>query len=68
MTREELQAVIVTSPHRNGRNAQWRQVHNIEEYLHIGGPAMTGPEAARRLGVTVRTVERLRAVLRKTTP
>lgn len=37
----------------------------IADYLRIHGPRMTDPEAARRLGVTSRTVQRYKTILRE---
>jgi hypothetical protein len=41
-----------------------RLLSYIEDYLFIGGDAMSAQEAAVRLGVTPRSVTRWRAVLR----
>lgn len=37
----------------------------IEDYLLINGPYLPARDAARRLGVTKRTIERYRAELRR---
>ena len=39
----------------------------VENYLHVGGPNMTAEQAAERLGVCTKTIERYRAALRNTT-
>jgi hypothetical protein len=65
MTRERLEAALITSPHPNGRSCQRRRVNGIQEYLRINGPYLPAAQAAARLGVTRRTIERYRAALRK---
>jgi hypothetical protein len=65
MTREQIERAVVTSPHPMGRISQQRRAHGIEDYLHIRGGHMSARQAARRLGVTKRTVERWRAALRE---
>ena len=42
-----------------------RKEGRIEDYLFIGGPAITGRAAAERLGVSRRTVQRYRRELRR---
>lgn len=58
MTREEAAAL--------GRSA-WEDIKRsrMDDYLHIGGDRIPAREAARRLGVSARTVNRYRAELRK---
>jgi hypothetical protein len=49
---------------------QWnreRLLAGIEDYLWVGGDQMSAPQAAQRLGVTQRTIERWRSVLRAVT-
>ena len=65
MTREQLEAIVVTSP-SCGRGMQRRRLCGIEDYLFIGGPQQhSNAQAAARLGVSKRTVERWRALLRE---
>jgi hypothetical protein len=65
MTREQLEAAVVTSPAPNGRARQRQRVNGIEDYLFIGGDQMSARQAGLRLGVTRRTVVRYRKVLRE---
>lgn len=67
MTREQLEAVLLTSPTYPGRISQIQLVNGIEDYLFIGGGTMSAAEAARRLGVAPRTVTRWRRKLREVT-
>ena len=67
MTRDQLEALLCTSPHGNGRSSQYRRVNGIEDYLFIDGDRLSGREAALRLGVSRRTIERWRAALRQVT-
>lgn len=57
MTREEAAAY--------GRRV-WTEIRasRIDDYLFIGGDRMSAAEAARRVGVSPRTVVRYRATLR----
>ena len=64
MSAADLETLLVQSADHRGRSSQLRRVYGIEEYLFIGGSRMTVPAAAKRLGVTERTVYRWRAVLR----
>jgi hypothetical protein len=67
VTRERLEAAVLTSPHQPGRNRQHTRVHGIEDYLHIRGDRMSARQAAIRCGVSQWTVVRWRAVLREAT-
>jgi predicted DNA-binding transcriptional regulator YafY len=64
MTLDELTAAYPWSRHPGARARQLERLALIEDYLFIGGPSMTGRQAAERLGVAWRTVERARATLR----
>ena len=44
-----------------------QRVAGIEDYLFIGGDRLSNAQAAARLGVTKRTIERWRAVLSEVT-
>ena len=55
-TREQLEAALP--------GARRRHLDGIEDYLWAGGDRMSAQAAARRLGVTERTVCRYRATLR----
>lgn len=63
--RDQLEALLVTTPHSRVRHMQRRQAENVEDYLHIGGPDLPNAVAAARLGVRERTVEVYRAIIRK---
>jgi hypothetical protein len=63
MTDEQLEALILTTPHDKARHKQYVRLNNIREYLHIGGPSMTPRQAAERLGVTPEAVGRWRKIL-----
>jgi hypothetical protein len=65
VTRAELEAALCTSPYAKGRLKQAALVNGIEEYLRINGPYLPGAEAARRCGVTRRTITRWRKALRE---
>ena len=65
MTRDRIEELVLTSPSHRGRYSQMRRVYGIEDYLHIGGHRMSARQAARRIGVSERTVTRWRAVLRE---
>jgi predicted DNA-binding transcriptional regulator YafY len=41
-----------------------KMLGTIEDYLNINGPYLSAAQAAARLGVTPRTVQRYRAFLR----
>ena len=64
MTRGQLEAIALTSPHTAGRYSQMRRVYAMEDYLFVGGDRMSAAQAARRIGRSERTVTRLRAALR----
>jgi hypothetical protein len=66
MTREQIEAIVITSPHVKGRLKQAQRAAGLEDYLFIGGPRMFASEAAARLGCSRRTIERYKAVLRGT--
>ena len=65
MTREQLEAAFITSPHLKGRASQMRRIYGIEDYLFIGGDQMSARQVALRLGVATRTVTRWRKALRE---
>jgi predicted DNA-binding transcriptional regulator YafY len=67
VTRDQLEAAVLTSPTLRGRCSQYKRVHGIEDYLHVRGDLMSARQAALRLGVSQRTVTRWRAVLREVT-
>jgi predicted DNA-binding transcriptional regulator YafY len=64
VTRDELEAACAWSQHPNGRANQAARLSRIEDYLFIGGHKLTQSNAAARLGVTVRTIQRYRQALR----
>lgn len=64
MTRERLAAAVLTAATVKGRAPQHGRLRGIEDYLRIHGPYLPNREAARRLGVTTRTITRWRAALR----
>lgn len=64
MTREQLEATFITSPTYPGQISQTQLVDGIEDYLFIGGDGMSAQQAADRLGVSRRTVERWRKTLK----
>lgn len=64
MNADGLEALLVRSASHRGRSAQLRRAYGIEDYLFTGADRMTVPAAARRLGVTERTIYRYRTVLR----
>jgi len=67
--RSDLQAAQSKRCAALGRAAQSRaRTGRIEDYLFIGGTRLTAREAAERLGVTKRTIQRYRAVLRGDLP
>ena len=65
MTREQLEAALITADTLKGRNSQMRRVYGIEDYLFIGGDRMRARQAALRLGVAPRTIARWRKALRE---
>jgi hypothetical protein len=56
ISRADLEAAL---PH-----VRRRHLDNVEDYLFIGGDALSAGAAARRLGVSERCVTRIRATLR----
>lgn len=54
---------LMTGTRITGRQPQ--RLVLIEDYLFIGGDRMSAAQAAERLGVTCRTVQRYRAELRR---
>ena len=42
-----------------------QRLDRIENYVFIGGPRLTARQAAERLGVSRKTIERYRATLRE---
>ena len=65
MTREQLEAAFITSPHVKGRLKQRQRINGLEDYLFIGGDQMSARQAALRLGVSTRTAQRYRKALRE---
>lgn len=65
--REALEAALIRSDWPRGRASQLRRINGIEDYLFIRGDRMSARAAAERLGVTRRTVQRYRAVIRAVT-
>jgi len=65
MTRDQLEALIITADSRHGRASQQRRVNGIEAYLLINGPYLTRRQAAQRLGVSEPTITRYRRILRE---
>jgi predicted DNA-binding transcriptional regulator YafY len=65
MTREQIEAAVLTSPHPHGRRSQLRRVYGIEDYLNVNGPYLSARQAAHRLGRSPRTITRYRAALRQ---
>lgn len=64
LTRQAGLAGFSWSPSPRGRARQEQMLSFITDYLLIGGERMTAGAAARRLGVTPRTVWRWRLLLR----
>jgi predicted DNA-binding transcriptional regulator YafY len=64
MTRDEMEAAWPWSPRPCDRARQQERINGIENYLFIGGDKLSVTQAAARLGVTRRTVQRYRASLR----
>jgi response regulator of citrate/malate metabolism len=56
MSREELEAALP--------GTRRHCLDGIEDYLFIGGDRFSAQQAAERLGVTPRTIQRYRSVLR----
>lgn len=65
MTRDELEALIPAHPWPPSEGKRQRHLDRLEDYLFIGGPRLHPLHAAARLGVTRRTVERWRRLLRE---
>jgi transposase len=65
VTHDQLERAALTSPSTQGRSAQFKRLYGLQDYLHVGGPHMSARQAAERLGVTKRTVERWRRALRE---
>jgi hypothetical protein len=70
VTREQLEAAYPWSPIAQARARQQERLDGLENYLHVGGDRMSATVAARRLGVSRRTIVRWRGTLRAigTTP
>lgn len=64
MTRRQLEALDVARAEA-GRAIHAKMLAGIEDYLFIGGDRMSQRQAADRLGVTMRTICRYRAYLRR---
>lgn len=64
MTREQLEALAPPRARANGQAHRRRMLDRVENYLYVHGPAISAAQAAARLGVTARTVQRYRAFLR----
>jgi hypothetical protein len=64
VTREQLEAACLTSPRGCARNRQRVHVDGIEDYLFTGCDKLPEGQAAGRLGVSVRTIQRYRRTLR----
>ncbi len=62
MTRTEARLANLPYAHAATRNAR---ASRIEDYLFIGGPRLPDRQAAQRLGLSVRTIERYPAALRE---
>jgi hypothetical protein len=61
----ELEARIEWSDRPCARTRQLGRIGGIEDYLFIGGDRLSAARAAKRLGVSPRTVVRYRAALRE---
>lgn len=64
MTREQLEALAPWPALPNGRGAHRAMLGRVEKYLEINGPYLSARQAAARLRVTQRTIQRYRAFLR----
>jgi arginine deiminase len=64
LTREDLYAATTWRQHPGQAGYQRKRLGFIEDYLFIGGDLLSARQAARRLGVSDRTVVRYRAFLR----
>jgi hypothetical protein len=64
MSRDELNAAVAWSPCPLTAGLQRKRLDFIEDYLFIRGDLLSAAQAARRLGVSERTVVRYRAFLR----
>jgi predicted DNA-binding transcriptional regulator YafY len=64
-TVSELEARTDWEDHPGRRGMQAAKLGRIEDYLFIGGDRLSAARAARRLGVSPRTVVRYRAALRE---
>ena len=64
VTRQQLE-VLDAARVKGGRAIHAKFLGGIEDYLFIGGDRMTQRQAADRLGVTMRTICRYRAYLRR---
>ena len=64
MSAADLAAAVVWSARPCAQAEQRNRLSGIEDYLFIGGDRMSAAAAAKRLGVSARTVARYRAVLR----
>ena len=64
--RSDLQAAQSRRAAALGRAAQSRARNGrVEDYLFIGGTRLCAREAAERLGVTTRTIQRYKAAIRR---
>jgi hypothetical protein len=68
ITREELDAMVPWPADSRGQVWRSRLLDGIEDWLWVNGPSMSDADAAARLGVTVRTVERWQTFLRENAP
>ena len=64
MTRQQLAAACDWSLYPPAMARQSQRLDAIEDYLFIGGDKLSAAQAAIRLGVTRRTIQRYRAFLR----
>ena len=70
MTRDQLERVIPcprTVRHRGCCTLHRKRLDLIEDYLFIRGDRMPAAKAAERLGVSARSVQRYRKLLREVT-
>lgn len=65
MTRDELDRALPPPKNARGAASRRRMLNGVEDFLFIGGERLPVRQAADRLGVTKRTVERYRSTLKQ---
>jgi hypothetical protein len=64
---EQVEAALLPPRNELGAISREQRLSHIEDYLYINGARLTERQAAERLGLTVRTIQRYRAILRTVT-